>query len=135
MRLAALFLLLIALPGCGSARERECRVLLPRLDEAEVATSIVLNARPDVTRAYALLASRSGAARAWLSHGRRRRAARSLARDSLQSGERGEATTVDAPAVDLVARLRRRAMKAGAVLARRNTVVGTASLASIPSSR
>jgi HAMP domain-containing protein len=67
MRLTALLLLsLFACWGCGSPRERECRVLMPRLDEAEVATSIVSNTRPDVTHTYALLASRSAAAARWL---------------------------------------------------------------------
>jgi hypothetical protein len=58
--------LVVASAGCGTPRERDCRVLRPRLDEAEAATGFVGNARPSVTNLFAMQAARSAAAARWL---------------------------------------------------------------------
>ena len=59
-------MLAVTVAACGTPRERDCRVLGPRLEEADESTSIAGNARGDVTRVYALQAARSGAAARWL---------------------------------------------------------------------
>ena len=55
-----------SLVACGTVHERDCRVLLPRLEEADEATALTGNARGDATRVYAMQAARSAAAARWL---------------------------------------------------------------------
>jgi hypothetical protein len=67
MRSVGLTAFLLLLPAaCGTPRERDCRVLLPRVEEAEAATSFVANARPDLTHLFFMQSTRSFAAARWL---------------------------------------------------------------------
>lgn len=59
-------LCLLSITACGTPRDRDCRVLLPRLEEAYRTTDVAANSQPDLTRVYAMQAARSAAAARWL---------------------------------------------------------------------
>ena len=66
MRVCSLALGLTLLAGCGTPRERDCRVILPRVDEAEASTGIAGNVGRDTSRVLGNQAARSEAAVRWL---------------------------------------------------------------------
>jgi hypothetical protein len=61
-RLVVVAAMVVGVTACGTPRERDRRVVLPRLDEAEAATDLARSARPSVLDAFAMAAYRSAAA-------------------------------------------------------------------------